>query len=138
LTSFIPKYPLGLIPTTSMKQEGDRLIQHIARLPGPVLVLMHPYYAWLAGKEPGVDIQMLWHARLRGQEPLPEDFVNRIRNHYYSAIVSDESTFETQSDLYKLLVTYYVQTEILDPNERPPTLSGVVVRPKTIYRPRGT
>lgn len=136
LTSFIPKYPLGLIPTASMKREGDRLIQHIARLHGPVLVLMHPYYALLAGKEPGVDLQMLWHARLRGKEPLPEDFVNRIRNHYYSAIISDESTFETQSDVHTLLTTYYAQTEILDLNESPTTMSGVIVQPKIIYEPR--
>lgn len=138
LTFLVPKYPYGFIPTSSMKRAGDRLIQHIARLPGPVLVLMHPYYALLAGKEPGADIQMLWHARLRGMQPLPDDFVNRIRNHYYSAIISDESTFETQPDIHRLLATYYARTETLDLNEGPPTLSGVIVRPKTVYRPRGT
>jgi hypothetical protein len=136
LTSFIPKYPFGFIPTSAMKKEGDRLIQHIASLHGPVLVLMHPYYAFLAGKKPAVDIQMLWHARLRGEEPLPDDFVSRIRNHYYSAIISDESTFETQPDVLKLITTYYVPAENLNPAESPPTLNGVVVRPKVIYRPR--
>ena len=136
LTSLVPNPPFGFIPTASMKVEGDRLIHHIANLHGPVLVLMHPYYALLAGKEPGVDIQMLWHARLRGEEPLPEDFVNRIRNHYYSAIISDESTFETQPDIHKLIAAYYVQTETLNSNETPPTISGLVVRPKIIYGPR--
>ena len=136
LTSFVPKYPFGFIPTSAMKQEGDQLIQHIASLPGPVLVLMHPYYAFLAGKAPAVDIQMLWHARLRGEEPLPDDFVSRIRNHYYSAIISDESTFETQPDVLKLITTYYVRSETLNSTESPPTINGVVVRPKVIYRPR--
>jgi hypothetical protein len=103
---------------------------------GPVLVLMHPYYALLAGKEPAVDIQMLWHARLRGEEPLPDDFVNRIESHYYSAIISDESFFETQTDLHKLILAYYVQAEMLNSSQAPPTITGVVVRPKVIYLPK--
>jgi hypothetical protein len=135
LTSWIPKYPFGFIPTSSMKSAGDRLIQHIASVQGPVLVLMHPYYALLAGKEPTVDVQMLWHARLRGAEPLPEDFVKRIQNHYYSAIISDESFFETQPDLRKLITTYYIQAETLNLSQAPPTNTGVVVRPKMIYTP---
>ena len=136
LTSLIPKYPVGFIPTSSMKIAGDRLIQHIASVHGPVLVLMHPYYALLAGKEPAVDIQMLWHTRLRGEEPLPDDFVKRIQNHYYSAIISDESTFETQPDFHELLTAYYIQTEILNSNEAPLTITGVDIRPKVIYRPK--
>ena len=136
LTSLIPKYSFGFIPTSSMKSAGDRLIQHIASVQGPVLVLMHPYYALLAGKEPAVDIQMLWHARLRGEEPLPEDFAARIRDHYYFEIISDESFFETQPDLYKLITTYYTHSETLTPDEAPPTITGVVVRPKVIYLPK--
>jgi hypothetical protein len=119
-----------------MTSAGDRLIQHVASVQGPVLVLMHPYYALLAGKEPAVDIQMLWHARLRGEEPLPDDFVNRIESHYYSAIISDESFFETQPDLHELITTYYMQTETLNLSNAPPTITGVVVRPKVIYLPK--
>jgi hypothetical protein len=136
LTSLIPKYPFGFIPASSMKSAGDRLIRHVASVQGPVLVLMHPYYALLAGKEPAVDIQMLWHARLRGEQPLPDDFVNRIESHYYSAIISDESVFESQPDLHELITTYYVQTETLNLSNAPPTMTGVVVRPKVIYRPK--
>jgi len=136
LTSLVPKYPVGFIPTSPMKSAGDRLIQHVASLKGPVLIMMHPYYAWLAGKEPSADIQMLWHARLRGEEPLPYDFVNRIQTHYYSAIISDESTFETQSDVLKLLTTYYFQAETLTLNEAPITMTGVIVQPKIVYRPK--
>ena len=120
-----------------MKSAGDRLIQHVANMQGPVLVLMHPYYALLAGKEPAVDLQMLWHARLRGEQPLPDDFVNRIESHYYSAIISDESFFEVQPDLHKLITTYYTQSETLTPSQVPSTITGVVVRPKVIYLPKG-
>lgn len=136
LSASVPKYPIGFIPTLSMKRAGDRLIQHVAGIEGPVLVLMHPYYAWLAGKEPSADIQMLWHARLRGEKPLPYDFVNRIQTHYYAAILSDESTFEAQPDLHQLITTYYSQAETLNSNEAPLTMTGVIVRPRSIYRPK--
>ena len=136
LTSLIPNYPVGFIPTSSMKNAGDHLVQHIASVHGPVLVLMHPYYALRAGKEPAVDIQMLWHARLRGAEPLPDDFVNKIKSHYYSAIISDESTFETQPDLQKIITTYYAQAEMLTLSQAPSTMTGVIVRPRVIYRPK--
>jgi hypothetical protein len=135
-TSLFPKYPAGFIPTPPMKSAGDRFIQQVGSIKGPVLIMMHPYYAWLAGKEPSVDIQMLWHARLRGKNPLPDDFVNRVQNHFYVAIISDESTFETQPDIHKLVTTYYVQTEILNSSEVPITITGVIVRPKLLYRPR--
>ena len=136
LTSWIPKYPPGFIPTSSMKSAGDQLIQRIAGVQGPVLVLMHPYYALLAGKEPAVDIQMLWHARLRGKEPLPDDFVNRIQNHYYAEIISDESFFETQPDLQKLIAMDYVQAELLNASQAPRTNTGVIVQPKRVYVPK--
>ena len=137
LTSLIPKYPAGFIPTASMKSAGDRLIQHIAGAHGPVLVLMHPYYAWLAGKEPAADIQMLWHARLRGEAPLPEDFVARIREHYYAEIISDESSpFETEPELSALLKSYYTPGGQIPPSESPVTITGVIVHPQKIYLPR--
>ena len=134
LTSWIPKYPFGFIPTPSMKSAGDRLIQHIASVQGPVLVLMHPYYALLAGKEPGADIQMLWHARQRGEEPLPADFVTRIKDHYYAEIISDESNpFETEPDLTALLMSYYIPAGEIPSSESPSTIIGVIVRPRVIY-----
>jgi hypothetical protein len=119
-----------------MKSAGDQLIQRLASTQGPVLVMMHPYYALLAGKEKAVDIQMLWHARLRGEEPLPDDFVSKIQNHYYSTIVSDESTFETQADIHQLITKYYLEAEVLTPSQAPLTNTGVVVRPKIIYVPK--
>lgn len=137
LTSLVPKYPASFIPTASMKRAGDRLIQHIASVRGPVMVPMHPYYAWLAGKEPAVDIQMLWHARRRGEAPLPADLVSRIRGHYYSEIISDESTpFETEPELAALLKSYYAPGTQIPPGESPRTITGVLVHPQKIYLPR--
>lgn len=126
--------PQRYIPSSFMKQSGDRLVQTIAASKGPILVMMHPYYTVLAGKEPSTQIATLWYVRHRGELPLPNDFVNRLQNHYYSVIISDESSFETQSDLQKLIDTYYVQAETL--SEAPTTMTGVIVHPKVIYRPK--
>ena len=128
--------PQRHIPTSFMKQSGDRLVQTIAASKGQVLVAMHPYYTILAGKEPSTQIATLWYVRHRGELPLPDDFVNRIQNHYYSVIISDESSFETEPDLQKLITAYYVQAETLSLSEAPTTLTGVIVRPKVVYHPR--
>lgn len=137
LTSFVPKYPANFVPTQSMKNAGDQLIHDIADVPGPVLVLMHPYYALLAGKEPGVDFQMLWLARWKGEEPLPDDLVMRIENHYYSEIISDgTSPFESDPTLVSLLQRYYILHRAIPSSESPYTLTGVIVRPKQIYVPK--
>jgi len=128
--------PQRYIPSAFMKQSGDRLVQEIAASKGPVLVMMHPYYTVLAGKEPSTQIATLWYVRHRGELPLPDDFVNRIQSHYYSAIISDESSFETQPDLQKLIDRYYFQAEILNLSEAPTTMTGVIVHPKVIYHPK--
>jgi hypothetical protein len=65
------------IPTAAMKTAGDSLIAHIAAIDGPVFVMMHPPYALMAGKEPSVHIQSLYHARWRARDPLPPFFVFR-------------------------------------------------------------
>lgn len=129
--------PLRYIPSGEMQQAGDHLIQQIANIPGPVLVMMHPYYAQLAGKQPATQIASLWYVRDRGALPLPQDFVNRIRDHYYAAIISDESSFETEPALRDLILTYYVPTDSLDDREAPATTTGVTVRPQLVLQPRG-
>ena len=66
----------------------------------------------------------------------PNDFVRRIQSHYYSVIISDESFFDTQPDLQQLITTYYIPTKTLGSRLAPPTITGVVVRPKLIYLPK--
>ena len=128
--------PKRFIPTPAMRKSGDLLLRQIGAVEGPVLVMMHPYYTLLAGKEPSSQIATIWYVRHRGELPLPNDFVRMIQNHYYSAIISDESFFETQPDLQQLLTTYYIQTQTLSSKQAPPTITGVVVRPKLMYLPK--
>jgi hypothetical protein len=128
--------PLRYLPTPTMQQSGDRLIAKIAAEDGEVLVLMHPYYAWLAGKRPSAQIAALWHARERGTLPLPPDFTSRLKSHYYAAIISDNSLFETEPEVQQLLDTFYTPAETLTPDEAPPTITGMIVRPEILYRPK--
>ena len=128
--------PQRYIPSSFMKQSGNHLVRTIAAAKGPVLVMMHPYYALLAGKQPSTQIATLWYVRHRGELPLPDDFVNRIQSHYYSVIISDESYFETQPDFQKLITAYYAEDEMLNLGEAPTTMTGVIVQPKVIYYPK--
>jgi len=51
-------------------------------------------------------------------------------------IISDESSFETQPDLQKLITSYYTEDEMLNLSEAPTTLTGVIVHPRVIYHPK--
>jgi len=128
--------PLRYIPTPTMRESGDRLVKRIAATNGEVLVMMHPYYALLAGKQPSAQIAALWYGRARGTMPLPDDFVKRIRDRYYALIISDESLFEIEdAKLQNLLSANYVRTVTLDESESPPAPVGMLVRPSVVYEP---
>lgn len=128
--------PFHHIPTPAMLQSGRHLTEKIATYHGEVLVLMHPYYALLAGKAPSAQLAAMWHARERGQLPLPPDFVARLKQHYYAAIISDNSLFEMEPTFQQLLQVYYQPVETLGPGEAPPTTTGLVVQPTIVYLPR--
>jgi hypothetical protein len=129
--------PARFLPSAEMREAGDRLIRRIASIDGEVLVLMHPYYAAMAGKSPGAQLAAMWHARWRGRDPLPTDFVERIRSRRYAAIISDESEFfEMEPALVDLIEANYARGEGLTAFDAPPTLTGLVVRPRIMYVPR--
>ena len=128
--------PPRYMPTPAMRAAGDSLVARIAAVPGPVLVLMHPYYALLAGKAPATQIATLWYVRDRGALPLPADFVSRLDTHAYAEIISDQSDFEVEPALQELLARTYVPAQTLDASQAPATMVGVVVRPQVVYVPR--
>lgn len=127
----------SFVPDPELRAAGDRFIERIAAISGPVWVMVHPYYALQAGKDPGVHLLPLWHARDRGEAPLPADLVRRLEGRYYAAIISDGSQyFETDPQLTTLLETHYQLSERLDQSEAPATINGFLVRPRAIYVPR--
>lgn len=135
--NLIGNTPTQFIPTAAMRAEGEALIRFIGSVEGEVWVTMHPYYTLLADKKPGVHVQMLWHARLRGEQPLPDDLVARLKNQTYAAIISDEHPlFEQEPVLAELLHTYYEPHDLALYTPAPPLLSGLITRPQVIYLPR--
>jgi len=128
--------PLRYIPTTEMRQSGDRLIQKIAAVDGEVWVMMHPYYAVLAGKDTSAQIATLWYIHHWQGLPFPEDMVERIRAQHYAAIISDETLFETDPDLQSLITSYYSPVEQLPSSFSPLAPVGMPVRPVIVYRPK--
>jgi hypothetical protein len=128
--------PLPEIPSGAMRESGQTLIERLRQTPGPVLVLEHPYYAQLGGKEPGVSLTALWHARFQGATPLPADLSSRIRSRYYALVITDEGEYpEVAAAIDSLLSATYRQEPQLNLNEAPPTLTGVIVRPRYAYVP---
>ncbi len=128
--------PIRYLPSSSARASGDHFIARLAQINGEVLVLMHPYYALLAGKQPSAQVAALWYARWRGRDPLPPDFVQRIQRHAYAQIISDETIFDTEPALLELLNTYYIPSTTLSAADAPSTLNGSPMQPTTIYVPR--
>jgi hypothetical protein len=124
-------------PTAEMRAAGDALLAQVNQESGEVWLLLHPSYAVRVGKRPYVHLQSLWHSRHRGADPLPADLVALIEQQHFAQIISDESDFfETEPAFLELLLTHYEAAETLSPSQSPPTLSGPIVRPLTVYVPR--
>jgi len=129
-------YPPRYIPSEAMRSAGDRLVEKIRAYNGPVLVMLHPYYVWLAGKQPSAQLPTLWSLHFWLHEPLLPDFVERIQSHYYTAIISDESPTELDPDIQALLTSYYTVAEKIDKAESPFSPVGMPVRPQVVYLPK--
>ena len=128
--------PQDFLPTAEMRAAGEALVARVEAEPGEVWLLMHPSVAVQAGKRPYAHFQSLWHARQRGNDPLPPDLVTLIEQQQFAQIISDESDFfETEPAFLELLLTHYEAVEILPPEQAPPTISGPVIRPLTVYVP---
>ena len=132
-----PHLPTTIMPTAAMRMAGDTLVAQVAATEGEVWLLSHPSYAVQAGKRPYVHLQSLWHARQRGMGPLPSDLISLIEQQQFAQIISDESDFfEKETAFLELLQTHYEAVTVLTDGQSPPTLSGPIIRPLTVYVPR--
>lgn len=128
--------PFRYMPTSEMRTAGDNLVARIAATDGNVFVMMHPYYALRAGKQPSAQALVLWYMLERGGQPMPHDLIQRFETKYYTSIISDETVFENAPAFRALLDTYYLQTETLADTQSPQTNTGVVSRPMSVYQPK--
>jgi hypothetical protein len=85
--------PQKWIPTPESSVKGNEIIQRIKQAQGPVLVDLHPFYAWLAGKQPYQNGGCLWAFNLGKRKYAAEDLLEKIRNRFFSLIVIDDGSF---------------------------------------------
>jgi 4-amino-4-deoxy-L-arabinose transferase-like glycosyltransferase len=88
------RYPLSAqIPTAADRRAGDQLVAGLRRLPGPVVVLDHPWYAALAGKDTSAQgeaiNEVLRSADDRGRTALLRDLPTAISSPAVGAVVLD-------------------------------------------------
>ena len=91
-------YPVGAqIPTAADRAAGTQLIARLKALPGPVIVLRHPWYATLAGKGTFAQEEaigdVLRSASTRGSRPLRASLANALNRDDVQAVVLD-GTFD--------------------------------------------
>jgi hypothetical protein len=91
-------YPIGAqIPTAADRAAGTQLIARLRTLPGPVIVLRHPWYATLAGKGTFAQEEaigdVLRSASKRGSRPLKASLANALNQYHVQAVVLD-GTFD--------------------------------------------
>jgi hypothetical protein len=91
-------YPIGAqVPTAADRAAGAQLIARLRALPGPVIVLRHPWYATLAGKGTFAQEEaigdVLRSASTRGSRPLTASLVTALNRYDVQAVVLD-GTFD--------------------------------------------
>jgi hypothetical protein len=125
--------PLHYVPTVETKANGDQFINRIRTIEGDVNVMMHPYYALRAGKQPSAQLGTVWYTHKRGNLPLPEDLIARLNSKFYSALITDEDLSESEPEVAHLIDENYLLPEKLDYNFSPPSLTGLDQHPSFLY-----
>jgi hypothetical protein len=87
------EYANRAVPTAADRRAGAELIDTLRRLPGPVLVLRHPWYGTLAGQgsfaqSDGIT-EILRSANARGRDALNRTLVGSLNRYHIQAVVLD-------------------------------------------------
>jgi hypothetical protein len=123
--------PQRFMPTAADVAAGDRLIEHVRRIEGPVWIPSHPWYAVLAGKAPHVhrmgikDVTTRQTHRIAGLD-------EALRSHAFGAIFLDDR--DLHQELPVLQHTYW-RAATLPPDERPRVFTGASVVPESVWLP---
>ncbi len=87
------EYPNRAIPTTEDRRAGTELETALRKLPGPVLVLRHPWYGTLAGKGSFAQAdglqEILRSKSARGRTELNRALVGSLNRDHVEAVVLD-------------------------------------------------
>jgi hypothetical protein len=123
--------PAPHLPTARDRRAGEALIGLLHTFDGPVALPYHPYYAHLAGKQPGFNHMGVKDVTAAGY-PFPPEIVQRLRQRYYAAIVLDYPP----SYYYGFALGGYKIERRLAPDLSPRTFTGAPIRPTFLLVPR--
>jgi hypothetical protein len=129
-------YPVSAqIPTAADQAAGNQLITRLRVLPGPVVVLRHPWYATLAGKgtfaqEEAID-DVLRSASTRGARALRASLRGALNVDNVQAVVLD-GTFDAHLFGAELTRDFRLQSSPITPSRLYP-LTDVRTAPTLLY-----
>jgi hypothetical protein len=129
-------YPIAAqIPTAAVRVAGAQLIARLRTLPGPVLVLRHPWYATEAGKGTFAQEEaigdVLRSASRRGAHPLTRSLTIALDAYHVQAVVLD-GTFDAHFLEPELAREFRLQRQPITPSRLYP-LTDVRTSPTVLY-----
>jgi hypothetical protein len=88
--------PAHHIPTRADYAAGEKFVDEIRPITGPVLVLQRPWLAILAGKGPSYHANAFWEISFLAQgDLLPQNLQRRFEEGFYTAIALDDDPRRT-------------------------------------------
>jgi hypothetical protein len=129
-------YPItAQIPTAADRTAGTQLIARLRTLPGPVIVLRHPWYATLAGKGTFAQEEaigdVLRSDSTRGSRPLKASLSTALTKDDIQAVVLD-GTFDAHFFGAELSRDFRLQRQPITPSRLYP-LTDVRTSPTLLY-----
>lgn len=125
--------PSRFIPTTDDVAAGDRLIARLSDLKEPIWMPSHPWYVYMAGKQPLVHRMGIKDVTARAPRVV-EGLDDWLDHKKLNAIVLDDADLHNREHLGALLRNYRSALK-LPANERPRVFTGARVVPDTIWVP---
>jgi hypothetical protein len=129
-------YPLGpQIPTAADRAAGAALIARLRTIPGPVVVLRHPWYGTLAGKGSFAQEEaigdVLRSSATQGARALRASLRDALNADHVQAVVLD-GTFDTHFFASALTREFRLQQDTITPSRLYP-LTDVRTAPTLLY-----
>ncbi len=128
-------YHWQAIPSTASKRQGEQLLQTISQYRGPVFFPSQPWFLFQTKHETQAQEMAIYDVisndeSNRVNERIEKDFLNRVENRYYEAIITNDSTFLLKPEHF---YSYYqlVDSNVCN-NDFLPT-SGAKVKPSYLF-----
>ncbi len=126
--------PSRFVPTDRDLQAGDKLIARLRSIDGEVWMPSHPWYLYMAGKQPRVHRMGIKDVTARPPARVVEGLDSALNHKGFAAIVLDNVDLHNREALPALHRNYRAALRLPD-NERPRVYTGARVVPDEIWLP---